>query len=167
MFVHCNIHSNAFGNYFCSFLLSVFCRLWFNLFLCTGSNNPDSNTTLVFGSLARRRNPTLAHRNIAHWRHVGPTFDLQPYANPIPPLSNVSQNYLQPCANLIPPVSNVGLTSAQAINYYMPTMFNQCLTSAQRPASTIYNNIPPVVHVGQTFNNLPCDTHQTVVWKKL
>ena len=49
----------------------------------------------------------------------------------------------------------------------MPTMFNQCLTSAQRPASTIYNNIPPVVHVGQTFNNLPCDTHQTVVWKKI
>ena len=49
----------------------------------------------------------------------------------------------------------------------MPTMFNQCLTSAQRPASTIYNTIPPVVHVGQTFNNLPCDTHQTVVWKKI
>ena len=43
----------------------------------------------AFGSLFRRRNPTLAHRNVAHWRHVGPTFGLQPYANPIPPLSNV------------------------------------------------------------------------------
>ena len=45
----------------------------------------------AFGSLARRRNPKLAHRNVAHWRHVGPTVGLQPFANLIPPVSNVGR----------------------------------------------------------------------------
>jgi hypothetical protein len=62
--------------------------------------------------------------------------------------------------------ANVGFRRrANDPNARRPNM--PCLTSAQRPASTIYNTIPQVVHVGQTFNNLPCDTHQTVVWKKI
>lgn len=56
----------------------------------------------AFGSLARRRNPTLAHRNVAHWRHVGPTFGLQPYANPIPPLSNVGPTSVKTIYNHVP-----------------------------------------------------------------
>ena len=56
----------------------------------------------AFGSLARRRNPTLAHRNVAHWRHVGPTFGLQPYANPIPPLSNVDPTSVKTIYNHVP-----------------------------------------------------------------
>ena len=56
----------------------------------------------AFGSLARRRNPTLAHRNVAHWRHVGPTFGLHPYANPIPPLSNVGPTSVKTIYNLVP-----------------------------------------------------------------
>ena len=56
----------------------------------------------AFGSLARRQNPTLAHRNVAHWRHVGPTFGLQPYANPIPPLSNVDPTSVKTIYNHVP-----------------------------------------------------------------
>ena len=56
----------------------------------------------AFGSLARRRNPTLAHRNVAHWCHVGPTVGLQPYANPIPPLSNVDPTSVKTIYNHVP-----------------------------------------------------------------
>jgi hypothetical protein len=74
------------------------------------SNDPSQIATLrwadvglrAFGSLARRRNPTLAHRNVAHWRHVGLTVGLQPYANPIPPLSNVDPTSVKTIYNHVP-----------------------------------------------------------------
>jgi hypothetical protein len=56
----------------------------------------------AFGSLAQRRNPTLVHRNVAHWRHVGPTVSLQPYANSIPPLSNVDPTSVKTIYNHVP-----------------------------------------------------------------
>ena len=60
----------------------------------------------AFGSLARRRNPTLAHRNSANWRHVGPTVG-STSAHRQPKLFTT---ICQPFANLIQPLSNVGPT---------------------------------------------------------
>ena len=55
----------------------------------------------AFGSLARRRYPTLAHRNVAHWRHVGPTFGLQPYATSIQRRPNLLTTICQPCSTSV------------------------------------------------------------------
>ena len=100
--------------YHCYYLYSVVCQqIWrkvLPLFFPRYTGVKTQIATLrwadvglrAFGSLARRRNPTLAHRNVTHWRHVGPTFGLQPYANPIPPLSNVGPTSVKTVYNHVP-----------------------------------------------------------------